>query len=209
MTNRISEKFIELKSERRGGFIPFIVAGDPNLETTKDLILELARQNASVIELGVPFSDPVADGVTIQAAAERALLNPISVGDILQLVAEVRAEKCETPIILFRYFNPILQFGLEKFVEIATESGVDGILVTDLVPEEAGEFQAALAAKNLALIMLAAPTSSDERLAKICAKASGFVYAVSRAGVTGARDETSNDAKSRVCFIAGWVAGMG
>ncbi len=198
MKNRIDAKFTQLKSEQRGGFIPFIVAGDPDLPTTKRLILELARQNASVIELGVPFSDPVADGVTIQAAADRALLNPISVGDILQIVAEVRAEKCETPIILFSYFNPILQFGLEKFVERATASGVDGILVTDLVPEEAGEFQAALAAKNLALIMLAAPTSSDERLAKICAKASGFVYAVSRAGVTGARNETSNDAKTLV-----------
>ena len=196
--NRIVEKFNQLKSENRGGFIPFIVAGDPDLPTTKRLILELARQNASVIELGVPFSDPVADGVTIQASAERALLNPIAVGDILRIVAEVRAENCETPIILFSYFNPILQFGLEKFAENAIESGVDGILITDLVPEEAEEFRAILAAKNLALIMLAAPTSSDERLAKICAKASGFVYAVSRAGVTGARNETSSDAKMLV-----------
>ena len=198
MKNRITEKFFQLKSENRGGFIPFIVAGDPNLETTKRLILELARQDAGVIELGVPFSDPVADGVTIQASAERALKNPISVADILQIVAEVRAENCETPIILFSYYNPILQFGLNEFAEKAVESGVDGILITDLVPEEAGEFQAILAAKDLALIMLAAPTSSDERLAKICAKASGFVYAVSRAGVTGARNEMSNDAKTLV-----------
>ena len=198
MKNRIIEKFSELKTENRGGFIPFIVAGDPDLTTTKALILELARQNASVIELGVPFSDPVADGVTIQAAAERALKNPISVADILQIVAEVRAENCETPIILFSYFNPILQFGLDEFATKAVESGVDGILITDLVPEEAKEFRAILAAKNLALIMLAAPTSSDERLAKICAKASGFVYAVSRAGVTGARNEMSNDAKTLV-----------
>ncbi len=198
MKNRITEKFRQLKSERRGGFIPFIVAGDPNLETTKKLILELARQNASVIELGVPFSDPVADGVTIQAAAERALRNPISVGDILQTVAEIRNENCETPIILFSYFNPILQFGLEKFAAKAVEAGVDGILITDLVPEEAEEFRSILAAKSLALIMLAAPTSSDERLEKICDKASGFVYAVSRAGVTGARNETSGDAQKLV-----------
>lgn len=198
MKNRIDEKFSQLKSEQRGGFIPFIVAGDPNLETTKTLILELARQNASVIELGVPFSDPVADGVTIQASAERALLNPISVKDILRIVAEVRAENCETPIILFSYFNPILQFGLENFVDEAAKAGVDGILITDLVPEEAGEFRAILAAKNLSLIMLAAPTSSDERLIKICEKASGFVYAVSRAGVTGARNEMSNDAQTLV-----------
>lgn len=198
MKNRIVRKFDELKSENRGGFIPFIVAGDPNLRTTKDLILELSKNGASIIELGVPFSDPVADGVTIQASAERALRNPISVKEILKIVAEVRAEGCETPIILFSYFNPILQFGLKNFAEKAIESGIDGILITDLVPEEAEEFRAILAEKDLALIMLAAPTSSDERLQKICAKASGFVYAVSRAGVTGARDETSSDAENLV-----------
>lgn len=198
MKNRIVRKFDELKSENRGGFIPFIVAGDPNLRTTKKLILELAKQGASIIELGVPFSDPVADGVTIQASAERALRNPISVKNIIEIASEVRAEKCETPIILFSYFNPILQFGLKNFAEKAIESGIDGILITDLVPEEAEEFRAILAEKDLALIMLAAPTSSDERLEKICAKASGFVYAVSRAGVTGARNETSNDAENLV-----------
>ncbi len=198
MKNRINEKFDELKSENCGGFIPFIVAGDPDLTTTKALILELARQNASVIELGVPFSDPVADGVTIQASAERALRHPINVKNILEIVSEVREEGCETPIILFSYFNPILQFGLEKFAETAVKSGVDGILITDLVPEEAEEFRAILAARNLALIMLAAPTSSNKRLEKICEKASGFVYAVSRAGVTGVRNETSNDAENLV-----------
>lgn len=198
MANRITEKFNQLKAEKRGGFVPFIVAGDPNLRATKNLILELARKGASVIELGVPFSDPVADGVTIQAAAERALKNPISVGEILKMVCEIRAENCETPIILFSYFNPILQFGLKEFAEKAVESGVDGILITDLVPEEAEEFRAILAAKDLSLIMLAAPTSSDERLKKICEKAGGFVYAVSRAGVTGARTALGNDAENLV-----------
>jgi len=198
MSNRINEKFNQLKSENRGGFIPFIVAGDPDLPTTKELILKLAKKGASIIELGVPFSDPVADGVTIQASAERALRKPINVGNILQIVSEVRAEGCETPIILFSYFNPILQFGLIKFAEKAKESGVDGILITDLVPEEAEEFRNILAEKDLALIMLAAPTSSDERLRKICEKASGFVYAVSRAGVTGARTALSNDAENLV-----------
>ncbi len=196
--NRITEKFNQLKSENRGGFIPFIVAGDPNLETTKKLVLELAKQDASVIELGVPFSDPVADGATIQASGERALRNSITVKSILRIVAEVRAEKCETPIILFSYFNPILQFGLEKFAHEAKKSGVDGVLITDLIPEEAVEFRGILAEKDLALIMLAAPTSSDERLKKITEKASGFVYAVSRAGVTGARTELSNDAENLV-----------
>lgn len=198
MNNRIEQKFHRLKVENRGGFIPFIVAGDPNLEATKDLILELAKQGASVIELGVPFSDPVADGVTIQASGERALRNQISVKDILQIVADVRAKGCEIPIILFGYFNPILQFGLEKFVEEAVKTGIDGILITDLVPEEAENFRQILAEKDLALIMLAAPTSSDERLEKICGKASGFVYAVSRAGVTGARTSLSSDAGNLV-----------
>jgi tryptophan synthase alpha chain len=196
--NRINEKFNQLKSGNCGGFIPFIVAGDPNLETSKELILELAKQGASVLELGVPFSDPVADGVTIQASGERALRNQIGVKDILQVVSDVRLSGCEIPIILFGYFNPILQFGLEKFVEEAVKSGIDGVLVTDLVPEEAENFRQILAAKDLALIMLAAPTSSDERLEKICGKASGFVYAVSRAGVTGARTDLSNDAENLV-----------
>ena len=198
MKNRIDETFKQLKAEQRGGFIPFVVAGDPNLEITKDLILELARRGASVIELGVPFSDPVADGVTIQASAERALKNSVSVKNILQVVADVRAAECETPVILFSYFNPILQFGLNKFADEAVKFGVDGVLITDLVPEEAEEFRGILNEKDLALIMLAAPTSSDERLKKICAKASGFVYAVSRAGVTGAQNETSSSAETLV-----------
>ena len=198
MTNRIAAKFKQLKNENRGGFIPFIVAGDPNLETTKELILELAKQGASVIELGVPFSDPVADGVTIQSSGERALRNRIGIGNIFQIVADVRASGCETPIILFGYFNPVLQFGLENFVEKAVVSGIDGVLITDLVPEEAEDFRQILAAKDLALIMLAAPTSSDERLKKICEKANGFVYAVSRAGVTGARTDLSGDAENLV-----------
>ncbi len=198
MFDRIKTEFSKLKAENRGGFIPFIVAGDPDLNSTKELILELAKQGANVIELGVPFSDPVADGVTIQASAERALRQEISVGKILEIVAEVRAEKCETPIILFSYFNPILQFGLEKFAAEAKKSGADGILITDLIPEEAGEFHEILLKNELCLIMLAAPTSSDERLKKICDKASGFVYAVSRAGVTGARRETSSEAENLV-----------
>lgn len=198
MSNRIEEKFKQLKAENRGGFIPFIVAGDPDLQTTKKLILEFGRLDASVIELGVPFSDPVADGVTIQRSAERALRNSINVKAILEIVGEARREGCETPVILFSYFNPILQFGLERFAESARIAGVDGVLITDLVPEEAEEFRKILAEKDLALIMLAAPTSSDERLRKITGKASGFVYAVSRAGVTGARRETSSDAKNLV-----------
>lgn len=196
--NRIEKEFEKLKAENRGGFIPFIVAGDPDLTTTEKLILKLAEKGANVIELGVPFSDPVADGVTIQASAERALKNEISVGKVLEIVSNVRKNGCETPIILFSYFNPILQFGLENFAEKSKEFGADGILITDLIPEEAGEFYKILSEQNLNLIMLAAPTSSDERLKKICEKASGFVYAVSRAGVTGARNELSSEAENLV-----------
>jgi len=196
--NRIDKKFNKLKSENPGGFIPFIVAGDPNLEASKNLILKLAEIGASVIELGVPFSDPVADGATIQASSERALRNSVNIKSILEIVANVRDTGCDTPIILFSYFNPILQFGLEKFAVEAVKAGVDGVLITDLVPEEASEFQEILSKKDLALIMLAAPTSSDERLQKICEKASGFVYAVSRAGVTGARNDSSGDAEKLV-----------
>ena len=198
MPNRIKKEFEKLLEEKRGGFIPFIVAGDPDLETSGKLILELEKNGASVIELGVPFSDPVADGVTIQASAERALRKQISVKDILQIVAETRANGCQTPIILFSYFNPILQFGLGKFAKEAERIGLDGILITDLVAEEAGEFRSLLAAKKQSLIMLAAPTSSDERLGKIVANADGFVYAVSRAGVTGARTSLSSDAENLV-----------
>ncbi len=198
MKNRISTEFESLRSQSRGGFIPFIVAGDPDLGVSADLLRVLAQSGSNVIELGVPFSDPVADGVTIQAASERALKNPIDLESILRLVAEFRADGFETPLILFSYYNPILQFGLERFAEAARSAGVDGLLVTDLVPEESAEFRAILDQKGLSLIMLAAPTSSDERLQKICAAASGFVYAVSRAGVTGARDALSGDAESLV-----------
>jgi tryptophan synthase alpha chain len=194
MANRIDEKFRQLKRENRGGFIPFIVAGDPNLETTKDLLIEFSRLGASVIELGVPFTDPVADGATIQRAAMRALQNPIDLPGIFQTVAEFRT-KCETPLILFSYFNPIMQFGLRKFAGEAKNAGVDGVLITDLIPEEADEFKEILAEENLHLIMLAAPTSSDERLRKITEKAGGFVYAIARAGVTGAKTNLSDDAE--------------
>ena len=198
MTNRINETFKRLKDENRGGFIPFIMAGDPDLETTGKLILELEKIGANIIELGVPFSDPVADGITIQHSAERALRNEFGVKEILETVADVRKKGCEVAIILFSYFNPILQFGLENFATEAERIGLDGVLLTDLIAEEAEIFRAVLSAKNQSLIMLAAPTSSDERLEKIVANADGFIYAVSRAGVTGARTDLSSDAENLV-----------
>ena len=201
MTNRINERFQRLKEECRGGFIPFIMAGDPDLETTLKLVVELEKNGADIIELGVPFSDPVADGITIQRSAERALRREFGVEEILETVSNVRKKGCRIPIILFSYFNPILQFGLEKFASEAERVGLDGILLTDLIAEEAGEFSSILAAKNQSLIMLAAPTSSDERLKKIVAKAGGFIYAVSRSGVTGARTDLSSEAENLVYRI--------
>lgn len=194
MTNsRIAETFRQLKSENRKGFIPFITAGDPNLTATKELILMLARASATVIELGVPFSDPMADGIVIQRASERALKNDFGIGEILDLVKEVRQET-NVAIILFSYFNPLLQYGLEKLCADARAAGVDGFLVTDLVPEEAVEFSRLLRENDLDMIFLVAPTSSDERLRMVADRASGFVYAVSRAGVTGTQEKTSDSA---------------
>jgi tryptophan synthase alpha chain len=192
--SRIAESFNRLRSENRKGFIPFITAGDPDLKRTKDLILMLARERATVIELGVPFSDPMADGVVIQRASERALKYDFGIAEILDVVREARAE-IDTAIILFSYFNPLLQYGLERLCADARDAGVDGFLVTDLVPEEAVEFSNLLRKNNLDMIFLVAPTSSDERLKMVAARASGFIYAVSRAGVTGARDETSQSAE--------------
>lgn len=192
--SRIAEKFEQLKSENQKGFIPFITAGDPDLESTRKLILMLARNNASVIELGVPFSDPMADGVVIQRSAERALKNDFGIPEILDLVREARKET-DVPIILFGYFNPFLQYGLEKLAADAQSAGADGFLVTDLVPEEAGEFSALLRKNDLDMIFLIAPTSSDERLKMVAEKAGGFIYAVSRTGVTGAQETTSRSAE--------------
>src|SRR5438309_1934447 len=195
--SRIDETFSRLRKEGKKGFIPFITAGDPDLETTRELIVELARAGATVIELGVPFSDPMADGPVIQRASERALRHGFGLDEVLKVVTSARTQT-EVPIILFSYFNPLLQFGLDRLVDEAKKAGVDGILVTDLIPEEAGEFSSALRAHNLDMIFLVAPTSTDERLKMVAGCASGFIYAVSRAGITGTREEMSVEAEHLV-----------
>jgi tryptophan synthase alpha chain len=195
--SRITKTFARLKREGKKGFIPFITAGDPDLETTGKLIVELAGAGATLIELGVPFTDPMADGPVIQRASERALRHDFGLTEILQVVAEAR-KQTDVPIILFSYFNPLLQFGIEKLARAAKQAGVDGILVTDLVPEEATEFAGFLRANDLDMIFLVAPTSTDERLQMVAERASGFIYAVSRAGVTGAREEMSAEAEKLV-----------
>ena len=152
---------------------------------------------ATVIELGLPFTDPMADGPVIQRASERALRHDFGISDVLQIVSDARQE-IDVPIILFSYFNPLLQFGIEKLTDEAKRAGVDGILVTDLVPEEASEFTSVLRANDLDMIFLIAPTSTDERLKMVAERASGFIYAVSRAGITGARAEMSAEAEKLV-----------
>ena len=195
--SRIRETFASLKRGGRGGFIPFITAGDPDIATTELLLIELAAAGADIIELGVPFSDPVADGEVIQRASERALRNGVTLRDALACAARAK-QRIDVPIVLFSYFNPLLKFGEQKLAKEAKQAGVDGVLVTDLIPEEAQSWTETLVQFDLDPIFLVAPTTSDERLARIAQQASGFIYAVSRAGVTGARDEMSRDAEALV-----------
>jgi tryptophan synthase alpha chain len=195
--SRIRRTFAELKRSGRGGFIPFITAGDPDLATSELLLIELATAGADIIELGVPFSDPVADGEVIQRASERALRNGVTLRDALTCVAHAK-QHIEVPVVLFSYFNPLLQFGEERLASEAKNAGIDAVLVTDLIPEEAQSWTEALYQHELDPIFLVAPTTSDERLARIAQQARGFIYAVSRAGVTGARDEMTRDAETLV-----------
>ena len=194
---RITDAFATLKREGKKGFIPFITAGDPNLAATEELLKVLSRSGATVIELGVPFSDPMADGPVIQRASERALKHDFGLPEIFALVARAR-KQIDTPIILFSYYNPLFQFGLKRLATAAKEAGIDGVLVTDLTPEEAGACEAELRAQELDMIFLIAPTSTDERLKLVAKHASGFIYAVSRAGVTGARETVSVEAEKLV-----------
>jgi len=184
---RIARRFRELAEAGELGLIPYITAGDPTLEASEKIALAAARAAADAIELGVPFSDPVADGPTIQRASERALRSGTTLAGVLEMVRRVRAQTA-VPLVLFGYFNPILQMGLERFAEAAAAAGADGVLVTDMTPEESAEYRAAIRARGLDTIFLAAPTSTNARLARIAECSSGFLYLVSRMGVTGARE---------------------
>jgi len=191
-SSRISKRFAELRACSELGIVAYIVAGDPSLDASLKYVLALAEAGADVIELGVPFSDPLADGPTIQRGAERALKAGATLAGVLDLVRRVRRSS-QVSIVVFSYYNPILQMGLEKFASAAASAGADGVLVTDLTPEESEEYRRILGAHHLDTIFLGAPTSTDERLAKIAACSSGFLYLISRTGVTGAKDTLPED----------------
>jgi tryptophan synthase alpha chain len=190
--SRIARQFAELRASGELGIIAFITAGDPSLDATLNFVLALANAGADIIELGIPFSDPLADGPTIQRASERALKAHTTLAQVIDVVREIR-KSSEVPIVLFSYYNPVLQMGLEKFAAAAANAGADGVLITDLTPEESDDYRAVLAAHHLDTIFLGAPTSTDERLKKIAAVSSGFLYLISRTGVTGAKDALPDD----------------
>lgn len=191
-TTRVSQRFADLRNSGELGIIAYITAGDPSLDATLKFVLALAEAGADVIELGIPFSDPLADGPTIQRASERALKSGTTLAGVLDLVRRIR-QSSQVPLILFGYYNPIFQMGVEKFAAAASAAGADGVLVTDLTPEESADYRRILAAHHLDAVFLAAPTSNEQRLAIIASVTSGFLYLVSRTGVTGAKDALPDD----------------
>ncbi len=189
---RIEQRFRNLQARGEKALIPFITAGDPDLHTTLQLALEMARRGADLLELGIPFSDPLADGPTIQAASNRAVHAGVHLQEVLHLAGELRAHS-DIPIILMGYYNPILQYGLEHAAREAAQLGVDGFIIPDLPPEEAGPWRAAAAKHGVAPIFLAAPTSGPERIRTLARLTRGFLYYVSVTGITGARTELPPD----------------
>jgi tryptophan synthase alpha chain len=180
------------------GLVAYLTVCDPDLATSHNIALAAIDAGADVLELGVPFSDPVADGPVIQRASERAVRNGTSLRDVLALAASLRAERPAAGLIVFSYLNPILRFGLEEFCAAAEQAGVDGVLVTDMIVEEAAEYLDAMHRHHLAPVFLAAPTSPDARLERIAAASQGFVYAISRTGITGTREQLASDAEQLV-----------
>jgi len=186
-----------LSFKNQPSLVAYLTCGDPDLSTSRDVALAAIAAGAEVIELGVPFSDPVADGPVIQRASERALRNGVSLEQVLKLAKEIRHQR-DAGLIIFSYLNPVLRMGLQKFVEAAAEAGVDGALITDLPVEESDEYLRLMRKRSLATIFLAAPTSTDERLKRIADASTGFVYAIARTGITGARKDLTEDAQKLV-----------
>ena len=190
--------------EHKPGLVIYLTAGDPSLDATREIAIAAIDAGADVIELGVPFSDPLADGPVIQRAMERALERGVSLRDVIRLASEIRAARPQASLVIFSYLNPILRYGLKKFADDAKASGVDGVLATDLIVEEAGEYLAELERVGLQPIFLAAPTSPDERLEAIAQHSKGFIYAISRVGITGKQQTMTSDAAALVARIRRW-----
>lgn len=195
--SRIGSRFTQCRAEGRKAFVAFVTAGDPSLERTLELALELERGGTDVLELGVPFSDPLADGPVIQRSSDRALGRGVTLEKVLGVVRKVRA-RSELPLVLFTYMNPVHRYGTERLAKDAKDAGADGVLVTDLPPEEANGWLSAARSAGIDTVFLAAPTSPDERIRRIAEASRGFVYAVSRTGVTGEKDKVSEDARPLV-----------
>lgn len=198
--NRIEERFARLRRDGRKGFVVYIGAGDPNLEATRQLALAFDKAGVDVLELGVPFSDPLADGLVNQLAAQRGLESGTTPPGVLETVTAIRRES-QIPIVLYIYFNLIHRVGLERFVTDAAEAGVDGLLVLDLPPEESDNYEALMRAAGLCNIYLVAPTTPEERMAKIVKRGAGFIYYVSREGVTGMQSQVATDLAEQVSRI--------
>jgi tryptophan synthase alpha chain len=194
-----------IRFNHKPGLVVYLTAGDPSLDATRAIALEAIDAGADVIELGVPFSDPLADGPIIQRASERALARRTSLMDVLALAADIRKERPQAGLILFTYYNPVLRYGLKKFADAAAAAGADGVLVTDLIVEEAEDYLAEMGRVHLAPVFLAAPTSPDERLEAIATHSKGFVYAISRVGITGKQQSLTSDAALLVARIRRWT----
>ena len=195
--SRLADTFARLRAAGTPGLVTYVTAGDPDLAGTEGILRALDRAGADVVEVGIPFSDPLADGPVIQRATERALAAGTTLLGVLALLKRLRAE-LRMPVVLFSYANPVLRIGAERFGDLAREAGVDGVLILDLPIEEAGDFRAMLEARGIDTILLLSPTTSDERLRKAAALGSGFLYAISRLGVTGARNEIADGAEDMV-----------
>ncbi|MET0012867.1 MAG: tryptophan synthase subunit alpha [Sedimenticola sp.] len=199
--SRIRGRFEQLKAQGRTALVPYVTAGDPNPEVTVPLMHAMVEAGADIIELGVPFSDPMADGPVIQRASERALEHKVSLRDVLEMVRSFRQKDADTPVILMGYLNPIEIMGYATFAEAAADAGVDGVLTVDIPPEESAELLEALRPRELDPIFLLAPTSTDERIKRICDAASGFVYYVSVKGITGAANLAVDEVAAKVAKI--------
>ena len=195
--SRLTDTFAGLRAGKRAGLVTYVTAGDPTLARTAEVLRALDRGGADVLEVGVPFSDPLADGPVIQRATERALAGGTTLAGVLDLIASIRAE-LRAPVVIFSYANPIFRMGAEHFANRAREAGIDGVLTLDLPIEEAGEFRAMLGARGIDTILLLSPTTTDERLRTAAALGSGFLYAISRLGVTGVRETLAEGAEEMV-----------